>query len=267
MNRARMLAILPLLVLSTAARAEQDAKAHEIATQLFESMGGRARWDQVASLRFDWVVERGGQEVARARHLWDRAQGRYRVEWRTREGQNVQAIFDLGTRAGRVWVDGARATGADSTAWLERAYGRFINDSYWLLMPWKVEDPGTHLAYAGEAVLDGDTYDLLHLRFDSGIGLTPGDQYWAYVNRATHRMDRWAYFLQGMEGEPALDGATVWAWTDWRRVGGVWLAADRLQVGGPDPRRIHFPVLDVPAKIDPRVFESIDWALPGPDSD
>jgi hypothetical protein len=70
-----------------------------------------------------------------------------------------------------------------------------------------------------------------------------------------------------MEGEPSLDGATAWAWADWRQLGGVWLSADRLQVGAEDPRRIHFPVLDVPATIDSRLFESIELALPGPGSD
>jgi hypothetical protein len=116
----------------------------------------------------------------------------------------------------------------------------------------------------GRSRIRARTYDLLHLKFDAGIGLTPGDQYWIYVNRENHRVDRWAYFLQGTEGEASLDRATVWTWGDWRQVDGVWIAADRRQEGGEEARRIHFPVLDAPAKLDPRIFESIAVPLPEP---
>jgi len=264
MKRARLIPILLLCTLAATARAAQDGRAHDVASKLFESMGGQEKWQRLRVLRFDWAVERDGQEVARARHLWDRERGRYRVEWRTREGNQVQAVFDVATRRGQAWVDGSRTSGADSTSWLEKAYGRYINDSYWLLMPWKLEDPGTQLAHAGEAMLDGKAYDLLHLKFGTGVGLTPGDQYWIYVNRESHRVDRWAYFLEGMEGEPSLERATVWTWGDWQQVGGVWLAADRRQEGGEGTRRIHFPVLQAPTNLDPRVFESIDVPLPEP---
>jgi hypothetical protein len=257
-------ALVVLVVATASVGAESDPRAHEVATQLVQAMGGRDHWNQMGFLRFDWVVEQEGHEVARARHLWDHKSGRDRVEWKTRDGQQVQAIVDLASRQGRVWVDGQLVSGADSASWLEKAYGRFINDSYWLLMPWKIEDPGTHLEYAGEAVLNGDTYDILHLHFDADVGLTPGDQYWAYVNRATHRMDRWAYFLQSMEGEPSLDHATVWSWTDWRSMDGMWMSSDRVQVGGEGNRRIYFPVLGVLSKVDPRVFESVETPMPEP---
>lgn len=236
----------------------QDA-APAIAAKLMQAMGGRERWQAARYLRFDWVVDRDGQEASRVRHLWDKHTGRYRVEWRSREGQAIQVLFEIGTRQGRVWVDGAAAS--DSTL-LERAYGRFINDTYWLLMPWKLEDPGVRLEPAGTAELDGQTYDILHLSFAS-VGLTPGDHYWAYVNRATHRMDRWAYFLERDEGEPALERATAWTWSDWFASGGVQFARDRRAVGS-EGRRIHFPVLALLEAVDPAVFEDAAIPLPEP---
>jgi hypothetical protein len=231
-------------------------------TAVENAMGGRANWDQARYLRFDWVVERGGKEAAHARHLWDRKTGRYRVEWLSRDGRNVVALFDIKTKAGHVWLDGKPATPTDSTEFVKRAYGRFINDSYWLLMPWKWMDPGTKLADAGHATLDGKDYYLLHLSFEN-VGLTPGDQYWAYVDPQTHRMDRWAYFLQGEEGQASLDKATAWTWSDWRTSGGVSFACNRTQVGGKEGERIYFPVVQVLAKVDDNVFTSPGTPLPG----
>lgn len=243
--------------------AQMAPAAAPIVGQLEKAMGGADSWHRVRYLRFDWVVERDGAEVSRVQHLWDRHQNRYRVEWKTREGQAVQALFDTATRAGRIWVDGTEVLAADAAPHLERAYGRFINDTYWLLMPWKLRDPGVHVEMAGEQSMDGKTYDVLHVHFEQ-VGLTPGDQYWAFVDRSSGRMDRWAYFLEGdkEKGAPSLDLATSWMWSDWTPVGGILIARDRRMMGEGN-RRIHFPVVATPSDVDARVFQDPKMGLPG----
>ncbi|NCQ34498.1 hypothetical protein GW813_05340, partial [bacterium] len=42
-------------------------------------------------------------------------------------------------------IDGVVAADTDLDALSEQAYQRFINDSYWFVMPLKLEDPGVHL--------------------------------------------------------------------------------------------------------------------------
>ena len=256
-----MLGSLLLLAVAACGPSPSKPPAQQVVCAMMQAMGGQKAWDGARYWRYDWVVERNGQEVARVRHLWDRDTGRYRVEWKNKEGKNVQALFDVGTKRGRVWVDGAPASAADSSSMLERAYGRFINDGYWLMMPWKLQDPHVHVEMAGDSTLDGQAYDLVHVTFDS-VGLTPKDQYWAFVNRKTHLMDRWAYFLEGTAGQPSLDKATPWKWSDWQNIHGMMMARDRVQVGGEEPRRIHFPVLAFPRQVDARVFESPDMPMP-----
>jgi hypothetical protein len=263
---ATIFALLALLLLPLTPRAaDMTPDAAQKVNGLQGAMGGMKQWNKVRYLRFDWAVERDGVEAARAQHLWDRRDGRYRVEWKTREGQTMLALFDVDTRAGRVWVDGVEASGDDAKKHLERAYGRYINDTYWLLMPWKLSDPGVHVETAGERSADGKTFDILHIWFDQ-VGLTPGDQYWAFVDRQSGLMDRWAYFLEGdhkEKGEPSLDKATMWMWADWRKMDGVMLSCDRRMVGGEGARRIHFPVLATPSKLDERVFSDPQVPLPG----
>ena len=243
-----------------AATAAMSPEAAPVAHALRDAQGGDA-WNKVHYLRFDWVVERDGQEVARMRHLWDRYTGNYRVEWKDKEGRAIVALFNVNTKAGRAWAAGTEVTGKDSEPLLARAYGRFINDSYWLLMPSKLEDPGVQVESAGSADVDGRKCDLLHVTF-AKVGMTPGDQYWAYVDRDTHLMTRWAYFLEDDKGTPSLEAATAWQWGDWKHMGGVMMSSDRVQVGGEGKRRIYFPVLGVLDKVDDKVFTDPAVLLP-----
>ncbi len=170
------------------------------------------------------------------------------------------ALFNVNTRNGRARVNGQPARDEDEQKYIDQAYARFINDSYWLLMPLKLKDPGVKLEYAGETQRGGQTYDLVHVSFGE-VGLTPGDHYWAYINRRTHLMDRWAYFLQSYEGTPSLEQATPWNWAKWEPVDGLRLAREKTRVG--EDMRIHFPVLRILANVEPRVFDSFEAPMPG----
>ena len=79
--------------------------------------------------------------------------------------------------------DGRAVEGEEKKKLLETAYGRFINDTYWLLAPWKVFDPGVHRDFDGEKTgPDGALCDVIRLSFDN-VGLTPKDVYWLWVTR------------------------------------------------------------------------------------
>jgi hypothetical protein len=265
----RALAVLAVLLAPTIAWAQEasELQALVVVEGMMDAMGGPAAWEKMRYLRFDWVVERGGNRVAHVRHLWDRWEGRYRVEWETREKHKVVALFNVNTREGQATVDGRRVEGEELKKNLDAAYGRFINDGYWLLMPWKLKDPGVKLEYAGPTELEGKKYDLVHVSFEQ-VGLTPGDHYWAYINRETHLMDRWAYFLEGMvkdKGEPVLEKATVWDWRRWEDAGGIKLAREKVMVGPDANAKIHFPVLKVMPGVDADVFESFEATMPGGD--
>jgi hypothetical protein len=86
----------------------------------------------------------------------------------------------------------------------------------WDKHAYKLRDPGVHLKYDGEAREGGEAYDKLALSFES-VGDTPGDHYWVYVNRKNHRVEKWAYVLQGTSPPPE-----VWTWEGWEEHGGLW---------------------------------------------
>jgi hypothetical protein len=221
-----------------------QAEAAALASRVVDSMGGQQRWDAARLLRFDFTSRRDGATGTVYRHWWDRQTGDYRLEGSDREGRAYRALFDLDTRQGRAWREGRELAGEELAALLETAYGRFINDSYWLLMPWKWRDPGVDLDYEGKRQVDGREYEVVRLSFGSGVGLTSNDRYWAFVDPATARVARWAYVLQDEQGAPGTGEPTVWAWEDWTKTAaGIELATVRRRVGGPDVQ-ILFPVAE-----------------------
>jgi hypothetical protein len=254
------LLLLSLLLIAGGEVGASDQAALVLVDKMIEAMGGSAAWQNARYLRFDWVIEREGQPPGVVRHLWDRLEDRYRVEWQDRDGKQLVALFYVSTRTGTIYVNGEPARDEDAQKYLDLAYGRFINDTYWLLMPWKLKDPGVNLRYVGPTQVDGQPYQLLHASFEA-VGLTPGDQYWAYINPKTHVMDRWAYFLESFEGTPSLEKATSWNWRRWEDVGGgVRLAREKLRVDR--PWRIHFPVLAILKEVPAGVFDHLGVALP-----
>ncbi len=241
------------LVCATLALAGASAQAagkpdpQVIADQVLEALGGAQAWNATHFLRFDFAVERGGQEVVRRAHTWDKWTGDYRLEGRTREGQKpYRVVMNLHTREGAALLDGKALAGDELKKQLEGAYATWVNDTYWLLMPYKLKDAGVTLRWDGERRDASGAWDKLLLIFDN-VGLTPKDKYWAHVNRATHLVDRWEFVLNGEQGEPS-----VFDWKGWRDYGRIKLAPER--VNPKDGTRIRFPVLAAPAGVPPETF-------------
>jgi hypothetical protein len=213
-----------LLVTGLAARADtKDAKAEQIARDMMQAMGGEDAWQKAHFVRFDFRVIDGNKVQAERSHLWDKQTGQYRLEDKTKEGQRRVVLFNLATQQGTVYVDGKKVEGDAATKGLKGAYGSFINDSYWLSMPWKWLDMGVNLKYLGPKQRGSDTADLVELTFGK-VGLTPGDRYHAFVSRKTHLMEHWEYKLQSGQ-----TGSWDWIYTTTE---GVKLPKDHQSADG-----------------------------------
>jgi hypothetical protein len=237
------LAVVPPEV-APAAAGEPDPEAAAAAQRTLEAMGGEEAWEATRFLRFNFFGFR--------LHHWDRYTGRHRLEGKNREGDSYLVLHNVRTREGEAWVNGERQQGDAAKEWLERAYGAWVNDSYWLLMPYKLRDPGVNLTYEGQEEIEGTAYDKLKLTFD-GVGLTPGDTYWAWINRGTGLMDRWAYRLEGWEADRA---PTPWLWQGWQTYGGVKLAPRRKNLE--DGRETELGELAVFDQLPDAVFTAVE---------
>jgi elongation factor P hydroxylase len=235
------------LAAGTARAAERDAKADAIGREMIAAMGGEEAWEKARQFRFDFVVMREGKQAVSRSHAWDRYTGDYRVAGTDRNGVPFTVYFNVNTREGKAFSGGKPAEGEAEAALLKSAYGMFINDTYWLLAPWKIFDPGVHLTYDGEKPCpDGGACDVLKLSFEN-VGLTPRDLYWLYVTRDGHQMVQWQYVLNGSNDPP-----TVVPWKDWHPYGGIMLATEKPMAG--KPVVIRFENLSVSATRDDALF-------------
>jgi hypothetical protein len=230
MSTKRIGFFLSLLLIGTgfARAAERDAKADAVGKELITALGGQSSWEKARQFEFTFVVDREGKTVARFAQAWDRYTGDYRVTGTDKTGAPFAVYFNVNTRAGKAFVNGKPAEGEDQQKLLVSAYGRFINDTYWLLAPWKIFDPGVHLTHDGEKPCpEGGTCDVLKLSFDD-VGLTPKDVYWIWVTREGRHVVQWQYVLNGAQEEP-----TTALWKSWQSFSGVSLSLEKPITGKP----------------------------------
>lgn len=177
-----------------------DSKADSVAHRLATAHGHDA-FASAPYLRFTFAVETPSGTRPLGRHFWDRITGDYRVEWSTGPDSSYVALFNVrsetdGPPDGDVYLNGKQLEGSRARKHRRDAYGRFINDTYWLLAPFKVFDPGVNRTYRPDS--STAEHDVLHLTFGD-VGLTPGDEYWLYVSTETDQLDQWAFHLQSMD--------------------------------------------------------------------
>lgn len=172
--------------------------ADSLAARIYAHAGGPEVWERVPYVRFDFgaAADTATTRPPGRRHLWNRATGDYRLEL-PRGDTLYTALFNVNTRDGQVYRDGAALDSTENAAWLERAYRAYINDTYWLLVPTKLFDPGVTRGTAPDTL----GYRVLTLAFE-GVGLTPGDRYFLYANPETGALEAWGFVLEGNPGAP-----------------------------------------------------------------
>ena len=232
--------------------AQSDPRAVALGREMIAALGGEAAWDKARLFRFDFVVLREGKEASRSRHVWDRYTGDYRLQGVDKAGAPYTVYFNVNSRSGTVFVNGRPAEGEARDALVKTAYGRFVNDSYWLLAPWKIFDPGVTLAHDGEKPCPGELpggnlCDVLRLSFGETVGLTPKDVYWMWITREGRRLVGWQYVVGGAQEPPSTA-----LWKDWQTFEGVALSLQKEVLGRPIV--LAFENVSVAASTDPALL-------------
>ncbi|MFK7920371.1 MAG: hypothetical protein AB8H47_00365, partial [Bacteroidia bacterium] len=184
-----------------------------IADQTMEAMGGRAAWDATRFVKWNFL---GFRTLT-----WDKLQKRVRIESPS-DSMILLANYDTGK--GRAMVGSTEITDADSLAKLmNRAKRIWINDSYWLVMPFKLKDSGVTLNYVGTDSTDlGEASDVLSLTFKE-VGVTPQNKYHVWVSQADHLVKQWSYFPQATDDS----ARSTWSWIDYQQHGAILLSGER----------------------------------------
>jgi hypothetical protein len=189
-----------------------DPEAIRIADEVMKAMGGRSAWDQTRYIGWNFF---GSRYL-----IWDKTEQRVRIE---SEADSFRMVLDLKEQDGLVWKNGRQLEHPDSLAkYLDQARRIWINDSYWLVMPFKLKDSGVTLAYLGR---DSTEADRLQLTFDA-VGVTPQNKYELKVNPESRLITEWTFYPNATDSLPRF--TTVWE--NYQLYGSIQLSDSR----GPD---------------------------------
>ncbi len=223
------------------------SRADSVAMMAFKTSGGNA-WDEIRYVRFDFAVESEGERGPTRKHLWDRFTGDYRLEWPASDDTTVVVLFNVSTRAGKVYENGKQIAGNRADEILASAYSRHINDTYWLMAPCKVFDPGVVRGYSADS--SSADVEVLALSFEN-VGLTPGDRYWMKVDPETGDLAGWAYVLEGSPNRTSM-----YEWTAYQTfetpAGAVRLSERKEAVGA--NRAVLTDRVSLPERVDDGTF-------------
>ena len=200
--------------------ANSDPAAVELADSIMVAMGGWENWDNTRFISWNSFGKRN--------LIWDKKEERARIE---SLNDSTTYLVDLRTLTGKAFIKGQEVTRSDSLKnMLNRAKSIWSNDSYWLVMPFKLKDSGVTLKYLGEDTLrNGDRCNVLQITYNNNNGEMPRTKYHVYVDLADNLVKQWAYYSNDSQ-----DSATfVLPWDNYKKYGSILLSADRSEGSGP----------------------------------
>ena len=201
---------------------ESDVAAIALADLTMKAMGGRQAWDETRYIAWNFFGSR--------RHIWDKHTGNVRIEFADRQTSDpIILLMNINTMKGRAWRNDDEITSSEALVkMLKSGKGAWINDSYWLFMPYKLNDPGVTLKYLGEKMMeDGRSAEVVQLTF-TDVGNTPQNKYHVYIANDTKLVEQWDYFSNADDVEPRFKIP----WRDWKRHGRIMLSGNRGERNG-----------------------------------
>jgi len=214
-------------------QSNSDAKAIAMADEVIA-------WDETRYFAWNFF---GARNL-----LWDKKTGDVRIEI---PKDDMTILVNVMKNTGRVQKGNEEYTHRDSLdKFLERGKNIWINDSYWLVMPFKLKDSGVTLKYVKEGKTQADeAADILSLTF-KGVGKTPDNKYWVYVDKANKLITQWDFYTKASDAEARFSTP----WGEYKKHGNLLLSGDR---GQRDLTNIAV-LNDVPSNYFSSL-EKIDW--------
>lgn len=189
-----------------------DSLAIDIADAVMEASGGRQVWDNTTYLKWNFFDAR--------RHIWNKNTNDLRMI-------GIRDSFDismnLDSMTGSVQWKGEMMTETDSlNKYLNIGKEMWINDSYWVFMPYKLKDSGVTLKYLGQdSMKTGGLADVISLEFEK-VGVTPQNKYHIYVD-STNLVKQWDFYTKSTDSLPRF----TTPWIDYETYGEILLSSSR----------------------------------------
>lgn len=239
----KLVTFLWIALIASSSLAQTAKPADDLARRAFDVMAGPA-WEKARYFEFAFVVEHGKSRGTAAPQRWDRNTGLYRVTGRDSKQNDYVVVMNVNTKKGKAWLNGEEVHDRRLDETLDLAYRRFLNDTYWLLMPLRMADSGVVREAVGERTDScGRTWDVVKVT-------SAGDTSFAWINHDSGLVEEWDMRLAGA----APDAPMVQVlFHDWARYAGL-LISTRREVRNSD-QTIRIEGLKVAADVPKGAFE------------
>ncbi len=192
---------------------DSDEKAIALADEVMAASGGRQNWD--AAKYFSWNFN-GGRK-----HYWNKETGDIRIESLR---DSTIYLMNVNSIAGKVKIKDQEIRNRDTLAMhLIKGKSIWINDSYWLVMPFKMKDDGVTLKYLAEKpTSDGRVADVVEMTFEN-VGDTPKNKYHIFIDKESKLVTEWSFFREASQDTANF----TMPWKGYEQYGNLLLSGDR----------------------------------------
>lgn len=207
------LAVLLLFSTVSFGQKQEDFKTKDLVAQCEKSMGGQKAYNKTRHISWTFF---GSRTL-----WWDKNTGDVRIE---NPKDKTVILWNSQTSKGKASVNGTEINaGEDLDKLMTKAERTWINDSYWLVMPFKLNDPGVNKKYLGEKeTAAGKTADVIELTFNE-VGVTPQNKYHIYFDQDSHLVSQWDFYRNASDEKPGF----AMPWQDYQPYGKIMLSGDR----------------------------------------
>ena len=190
-----------------------DQKAIKLADEVMIALGGREAYDKTEFLSWNFFGSR--------LHVWQKNTGDIYID---NKRDKYELWMNINDMTGKMRRDGENISNQDTLSkYIAKGKKQWINDAYWLVMPYKLKDSGVTLKYLGETTTEeGAQAEKLELTF-ADVGVTPENKYHVYVDSKTKLVTQWDFFNNYEDQEPEFSTP----WNDYNSYGAIKLSGNR----------------------------------------
>lgn len=178
----------------------QESEGIALLEKCLKAHGGLDVWRSFQGLEYN--LDDNGKQVYQLTHLKDR-----RAYLKSKK-------YEVGFDGKVAWAlpDASEVSGKSAAFY-------YNLDFYFIGVPFLLKDPGVNASYEGKVNVNEKEYESLKITFGSGVGLTPKDVYYLYLDPESFVLQILTYSISYFEENPGINSAKVYS--DYRAVQGL----------------------------------------------
>jgi len=179
----------------------EENQGKELLEKCILAHGGMDTWKSFEALEYQ--LDNNGQNIYEITHLKDR------------RSYIKSEDYEVGFDGELVWAlpDASQVPGNSAAFY-------YNLDFYFIGIPFLLKDPGVHPSYVGEVQIANEMYECLKITFGSGVGISPKDVYFLYIDPDTYLLEILTYSVSYFNSENA-PVSTAKRYSDYRKVQGL----------------------------------------------